>query len=187
MALLTVRVDAPALPKKSLLMAGTSPRVAGKPRLSFDESAIQRLEEDKRRQSEASSSAGNIQETTPPPLVSSITTISGRLVPESILRRASSGGGDGVSVARKEPRPSLYSSSSHPSLQEDMCSEIAHLDNLSEHGGPLRTGLGIGGDDDKVPGFRRFVGVFQVACTIKRVYKLAGFSSGKTSIAVYIA
>jgi len=112
-------------------MAATSPR--SKPRLSFDESAIQRLEEDKRRQSGGS---GSVSEEVP---VTSITTISGRLVPESILRRTSAtNSNNGQKETTDEPRkqrPSLYSTGSHPSLQEDMCSEIARLDNVSERGG----------------------------------------------------
>lgn len=118
-------------------MSSVSPR--SRPRLSFDESSI----------------ANTKGESVPPPQSSppqqhkhlnsieiestpGVTTIStGKLVPESILRRPSS-------PNNTTGRPSLYSNTS-----DDVCSEIARLDQECE-------------DPEAIPRMRRVVKVFQV-------------------------
>jgi hypothetical protein len=132
------------------IMSAVSPR--SRPRLSFDESSIantnrgggggggqvQIVTEDEMGQKSSSSPP-------PPSTTPVIATIStGKLAPESILRRVSS-----PINSNSAPRPSLHSNTS-----DDLCSEIARLDQDP----PLEV-LNL---DDKGPKLLRVVRIFQV-------------------------
>ena len=137
----------------------TSPR--SRPRLSFDESSlIKQQEEKKKNQNE----------------LNTVTTISSNTIlplrigcdPE-VLRRASTPGviscrGHEESM-EYQSRPSLYSNSSpHPSLQEDMCSEIIRLDSVSVQRDRSFSQSGEEKEDrpKTPPRLRTIVSVFQV-------------------------
>lgn len=100
-----------------------------------------------------------------------VRTISGGLkteMPTSILRRASTPGEYSNSVFKE--RPSIYSNNSHPSLQEDECSEIVRLDNASDPNDGRSFASTDGklkpyDDENGTPKLRRVARLFQVLST----------------------
>ena len=102
-----------------------SPR--SRPRLSFDESSLIKQQEEKRRQ-EVTSSVATINVINVPPI-----PVQNHIHSNENMRRASTPGtlfGRLDESECMEYRPSI-SNSSHPSLQEDLCSEIIRLDPTS--------------------------------------------------------
>lgn len=144
-----------------------SPSPRSKPRLSFDEISIQKQEE-WRKQAGERNQIQNQNQNHHPQLVS---TISDQVPPHAAvsvnelrkshqvisgLRRSSNisvpSGGDTVTT-----EPSIHSGQSHPSLQDDMCSEIVRLENAME---TRNNSLSFQGKNLKL---RRFVHVFQAS------------------------
>lgn len=117
----------------------TSPR--SRPRLSFDESSIANTNRGGSQNQQETSQSANLNPTEDAP----VTTIStGKLAPESILRRASTPNNSNNSA----PRPSLHSNTS-----DDQCSEIARLD----HDPPPTD------EESNLPRIRRVVRILQVS------------------------
>lgn len=133
-----------------------SPR--SKPRLSFDEMSIQRQEEWRRQSGDSRNQGGGG--------IGRISTISDKvpqsdsvsvneLTRKSSMRRHSnlSTPGNANHVSHE---PSIKSAPSHPSLQDDACSEIVRLDNGTE---TRNNSISL---QNKAQQLRTFVNVFRV-------------------------
>jgi len=131
--LLTVDVIVPSSqhlsPNPSSHNSSMSSSPRSRPRLSFDETSLIKQQDDKRRDED---SDGPIATITVPPLSSAVTTNHINSSSENLRRASTPGnlperpdGGESIGY-----RPSI-SISSHPSIQEDLCSEIVRLDTVS--------------------------------------------------------
>lgn len=141
-----------------------SPR--NKPRLSFDEMSIQR-QEDWRRQSEdvrnnqqsdgGGGGIATISDKIPQSQQGSISVNELTRKGTQVSRRGSNMSAP-ANANHLSYEPSLKSAPSHPSLQDDNCSEIVRVENGSDHRNDSNSFM------DKVNGqkLRRFVNVFRV-------------------------
>lgn len=128
-----------------------SPR--SRPRLSFDESSLIKQQEEKRK-----------QEVISVPLAAPVTFQNQNGSSESLRRSSSPGTLSGRPDGGESVRPSI-SNSSHPSLQEDVCSEIVRLDGVSGSD-QVSTGL-VSKDRMELPNkFARLVSLFQVTYSL---------------------